>query len=387
MSLVDTLARNARDHLHAGRLTEAEALLRQALAIAPDDSLALALLGSLLIHRGDPTTAEHVLRRALASNPENTTALINMALLLKRRSQTDEAMALLRMATVLAPWNGAGHFNLGNLLLDRGRKAEAVAAFQQAIRHDPTLASRWATTYAIPYLLRGEHPALLRTFPNHVSVLVALDALTGKAYPDPPLAGEVRVIVDAGANVGAASVLFAERYPTARILSFEPAAATFDLLRQNARPYPTIMPFPVGLFSRAGQERLYKGTTDGATASITHNAMTSEDYEMIELVEADPFLRAQGVDRIDILKVDTEGCELPILDSLRGWLPHVQVLYLEYHSEQDRRAIDRMVEDTHVLCRASTSLPHRGELCYVNLTALPSEDVTRFEVRREKAPA
>jgi hypothetical protein len=55
-------------------------------------------------------------------------------------------------------------------------------------------------------------------------------------------ASNPRFIIDAGANVGLASILFASRYPSARIIAIEPEQSNFDLLKENVAPYPSITP-------------------------------------------------------------------------------------------------------------------------------------------------
>jgi hypothetical protein len=68
---------------------------------------------------------------------------------------------------------------------------------------------------------------------------------------------------------------------------------------------------------------------------------------------------------ISILKLDTEGCEVPILTALQNYLPQTEVIYLEYHSEFDRRRIDSMLDRTHVLFHAAVFEPHRGTIGYI----------------------
>jgi hypothetical protein len=45
----------------------------------------------------------------------------------------------------------------------------------------------------------------------------------------------------------------------------------------------------------------------------------------IVLEDSDAFLAAEGVTVIDILKLDTEGCERPILDRIRSRVPNIKV--------------------------------------------------------------
>lgn len=70
------------------------------LELAPDDADALAAKGALLLRLpgwfgGDPTQAEQLLRRALAAEPDNDTVRCYLAQALNARGAGDEARALL----------------------------------------------------------------------------------------------------------------------------------------------------------------------------------------------------------------------------------------------------------------------------------------------------
>jgi hypothetical protein len=86
-------------------------------------------------------------------------------------------------------------------------------------------------------------------------------------------------------------------------------------------------------------------------------------------------LAEAGVDSIDILKLDTEGCEVPILRSLASRLPRTGIIYVEFHSERDRMEIDRLVLPTHALFQGRIMKPYRGELCYVIRAILPDPNM------------
>jgi hypothetical protein len=72
-----------------------------------------------------------------------------------------------------------------------------------------------------------------------------------------------------------------------------------------------------------------------------------------------------GLSYIDILKIDTEGCEVEILSSLQPYLPYVGIVMIEYHSEKDRRRIDDRLE-THILFDANICKPRLGIIKYIN---------------------
>ena len=58
-----------------------------------------------------------------------------------------------------------------------------------------------------------------------------------------------------------------------------------------------------------------------------------------------------------------------------------KVIYLEFHSADDRLWIDRLLADTHVLCSARIDHPHRGELAYVARRCLPDAMSAGMELR------
>ena len=72
-----------------------------------------------------------------------------------------------------------------------------------------------------------------------------------------------------------------------------------------------------------------------------------------------------GISYMDVLKIDTEGSEVEILESLRPFLPYVGILMVEFHSEKDRRSIDALLE-THVLFDANIRQPDLGIVKYIN---------------------
>jgi len=221
---------------------------------------------------------------------------------------------------------------------------------------------------------KGQMPFQL--FKTESSFKIAHDIFAGTTYPQVPFVGDVKTILDIGANVGAAAVYLALNYPHALVYALEPGAKPFALLKQNAQPFDSVSVFPFGLYASDKTLPLFRGRTDCVESSVCPNGRTEGGAEEIRLRSAPQFLAEQGIERIDILKIDTEGCEVPILRSLAKYLPTVKVLYLEYHSERDRRLLDELLAETHVLWKGHVDLVHRGEFCYLRRDLLPGESET-----------
>lgn len=200
--------------------------------------------------------------------------------------------------------------------------------------------------------------------PGFVSRWVCEAILCGQTYPHLAFVPDVRVVFDVGANCGATTVFFARHHPDAVVHSFEPARGSVALLRRNTSALPNVEVHPIGLHSEDMEVPLYFGAGDAGMASILQRDVNVERSEPVQIRAAGPWALEHDIERIDILKVDVEGCEVPVLRSLEGLLPTVKVLYVEYDSRADRRAIEDLLADTHELFLGVVFLD-QGECVYI----------------------
>ena len=207
---------------------------------------------------------------------------------------------------------------------------------------------------------------------TQLSLEALRDIYGGRTYFILPFIDNVRTIVDIGANVGASTIYFAMNYPQARILAFEPFPESYELLARNIQNMPNIIAFDYGLFDQDKQADLHLGLQDSLQGSIGACAEVSADKKVtVSLRDAKTVFVEQNVEEIDILILDTEGCELPILRSIADLFSRVGVFYVEFHHEADRLEIDRMLRPTHLLVKGNISGPDRGELCYALRKRIP----------------
>lgn len=204
---------------------------------------------------------------------------------------------------------------------------------------------------------------VFKCFDNAASVQTATAIINGEGYTTYDLEN-VRTILDIGANIGAAAVLFNHAYPDAIIHCFEPCIDSFKLLSENTHYISNISVHNYGLHEIDATVPLYKGKIDTMLNSIIPCASVSDECTTIQLKSAATEIKRLEIPSIDIIKIDTEGCEVPILRSLVKWLNNVKVIYIEYHSELDRLLIDVILRKTHVLFKSNVVTLHRGELTY-----------------------
>lgn len=205
-------------------------------------------------------------------------------------------------------------------------------------------------------------------------------------YPFIPcIAGESGAVLDIGANVGATALLFRLQYPRCPLYAFEPAPSTFAYLAENVAALDHAQALNVGLFDRDAETRLYTGDVS-ITNSMGVSALNGGDrYENVRVWRASRALDELGIDRITLIKMDTEGSEVPILRDLEDRLDRVSALFIEYHSERDRREIDAMLAERFMLYSASASRPHLGTVGYVAREILAARtDAERLAIARPR---
>jgi hypothetical protein len=138
--------------------------------------------------------------------------------------------------------------------------------------------------------------------------------------------------------------------------------------------------FNCGLYDRDCQAKLYQGVESSATNSIFPSAHNTGGYEIVTLRRASSFLAEQAVSHITLLKLATEGAEVPILRDLDPWLDRVDAVALEFHSEEDRLEIDCLLSGRFCLVQGKVHSLHRGILVYVGKEILATR--TKLNQRR-----
>lgn len=134
-NLFDAATRHHQD----GRLAEAEALYRQALAADAVHTGSLHGLGLIAHATGHFDVAARLFAAVLAIQPDDAGAQHALAYTLHAQGAHDESAVHYARALTLAPGDARIHNNLGNLAKDRGDFARALDSYTQAIALDPGL--------------------------------------------------------------------------------------------------------------------------------------------------------------------------------------------------------------------------------------------------------
>lgn len=153
-------------------------------------------------------------------------------------------------------------------------------------------------------LLRGYEPTLVR-------------ALVDVLPPD-------GVLFDVGANVGLVAIDVLALHPTATVHAFEPHPANVAALRRNLEPHlgGRAHLLPVAAGAEPGQLDLVVGheagahRLRGADETLDGQASTLP----VDVITLDEYAADEGIERIDVMKLDVEGFELGVLQGASSLL-------------------------------------------------------------------
>jgi Tfp pilus assembly protein PilF len=178
---------NALQHHRAGRLTEAEQLYRQILAIDARHADCVHLLGMIAFQAGRHDTAVEMIREAIALNGKGAAYHSNLGTVLQAQGKLEEAAASFERALALQPHLAEVHTNLGNILHAQSKLEAAVASHQRALTLKPELAEA-RYNLGLAQLLQGDFAPGWQNFESRWQ---SKDFLTPmRAYPQPLWTGE-----------------------------------------------------------------------------------------------------------------------------------------------------------------------------------------------------
>jgi FkbM family methyltransferase len=123
------------------------------------------------------------------------------------------------------------------------------------------------------------------------------------------------IIFDVGANIGQSSIWYAKSFPLATIYSFEPFPIIYERLQANTKRNKSIKSFPFALGNK--EKKLDVPEVNDPlcqTAKVEKQEISkNQKTNTIMIKTIDQFCFENCIEKIHILKTDTEGYDLNVL--------------------------------------------------------------------------
>jgi FkbM family methyltransferase len=142
-------------------------------------------------------------------------------------------------------------------------------------------------------------------------------------------AGSIPIIIDAGANIGAASLWFSSLFPRAKIIAVEPDTRNAAICVSNCRKRANIEVVRAALGSSPGKVKLTRPFGDQVSWAIQTERCDDESVSVVTIDSVRDMYGNNG--DLFLVKVDIEGFEKDLFASNTEWLSDVSVLIIELH--------------------------------------------------------
>jgi FkbM family methyltransferase len=156
-------------------------------------------------------------------------------------------------------------------------------------------------------------------------------------------------VLDVGANIGSYTLMLANLVgKSGKVVAIEPNPKAFRILERNVSVNGTtnVILEPVACSDKSGMLDLHFGDNIGAASGEegVHKAEVIPNVARVEMLPLDSLVDRLGLQRVDWVKIDTEGMERRVIDGAAETIrAHHPKLFIEIHKEEHRQYIEALL--------------------------------------------
>ena len=168
------------------------------------------------------------------------------------------------------------------------------------------------------------------------------------------------MVIDAGANTGLYSMLAATVAHKGKVYAFEPDAKNYSLLQKNTAGYENIHTYNLGLGDTETHKTFFASDYSGEYSHFIDNGMPLDELAKegkqidVSVTTIDDFVKKNNIQKVDFIKMDTEGYEAKILEGARDTISKFkpQIGMSAYHHSEDKHALPAILKsmDERYVC-------------------------------------
>ena len=175
-------------------------------------------------------------------------------------------------------------------------------------------------------------PANTRIFPPFDCLWINYKQMFLEGIYDAFDMDNLTTVLDVGANVGMFTNYISLRNAKT-VHAIEPTQKAFEQLQKQFPYQHGIKLHKIGLDASTGQKTLYTNNENSTISSFLHKTSNDISEETIDMYTLPAFYRKNNIERVDLIKMDIEGMEYGIFDSM---------------SDSDIKLCDRYLVEYHL---------------------------------------
>ncbi len=194
-----------------------------------------------------------------------------------------------------------------------------------------------------PYVFRNGARLRIARGVEHVPII---EIFLRRDYGPMPEDG---VVLDLGASTGVFAAYVLAESPRARVLSFEPMPASYELLRENIRlngGEQRVIAQQAGVTADGGERDLIVGTFFPSFLADVPTVAGATETVRVPTVTIEEIFHRHGLTSVDVLKLDIEGAEYEVLYGTGAeLLSRISAIRMEGHDlDGDRRNVTALLD-------------------------------------------
>ena len=159
---------------------------------------------------------------------------------------------------------------------------------------------------------------------------------------------EINIFFDVGAHMGLYTDLVNKIYPNCKSFLFEPQSTIFNKVKEKYSSNNNVQVFNKAISDTEKKQNLYLNMHDLTSTLSTFDEQSSYlnfkaklygtdiknmsyGTELVQTITLDKFMLEHNVDKIDLIKIDTEGHEFNVLKGLKNQIENVENILIEFH--------------------------------------------------------
>jgi len=115
-----------------------------------------------------------------------------------------------------------------------------------------------------------------------------------------------------------------------RAFSFEPQDACFEILRARYGSEPRVSLHKIAISKQVGVAELFFAEQGESYASLCRQSDVQTKAQNVRVTTVDQFCHENGVGRIQILKIDTEGQEMEVLQGASRMIQEGRIDFIQF---------------------------------------------------------